>query len=209
MTVMAHPAVAREYAAYTNQGFLLQETTLVAKRLFTRTPLDAIKREVMEADLFQLQSLQSRKTIFGAVRDRLEGVPDELLSFLAEGSLELRKLTNLYLILLRHRLLREFLAELVWEELLGFSRTLSLADVSAFFERKRSQEPEIASWSEATLHKSRHNILTVCSDAGLLDKSSASSFEIRPQFIPSGLRDELFKAGRASFLPLLLDGSSL
>ncbi len=36
-----------------------------------------------------------------------------MLTLLSEGSLELRRLTNAYLILLKHRLLREFIAEVM------------------------------------------------------------------------------------------------
>jgi hypothetical protein len=203
--VVTHPAVTTAYAALTNQGFLLQETMAVAARLLQRASAKSIRREVMEEDLFQLRSIHSRKTILNAILDRLQGAPDDLLAFLSEGGLELRKLSNLYLILVKHRLMREFIAELLGEELQGFSRVLAAADINIFFERKRYQVPELEVWTEQTFQKSRSNITGVCVDAGLLSKGPKGSYEIHPQYVPSALRDALVRAGRSSFLPLLLD----
>lgn len=199
-----HPAPSTTYAAYTNQGFLLHEMSFTAKRLLAGASLMEVAQQVTEQNAFQLRSAASRKTIFSAVAQRLEHAGEELLSFLAGQEPELKRLTNLYLILLKHRLLREFVAEVLHEELLQFSTTLHRGRVQGFFERKRVQESKVGSWSEQTREKAKANILTVCSDAGLLQPQGAS-FVIVAQLVPSRLRLALEAAGREAYLPLLLD----
>jgi hypothetical protein len=203
-TTSKHPPIQQGYTARTNQGFLLQEAGLVATRLLAGATKEALRRDVMDNDLFQLAAAPSRKTALGAVQKRLEGASPELLAFLSEGSLELRRLTNLYLILLQHRLLREFIAEVVLEALGSFSYALLHSDVSAFMVRKRSQVPVIEGWSEATLFKSRTNLVNVCVSAGLLQRVTGK-LSILPQQLPPALREELVSAQREGFLRLLLD----
>ena len=204
-----HPAVRQTYAAYTNQGFLLREVSAVAALRLQGMDNDKLRVRVQRDDLFQLASSSSRKTILSAALKRLEGAPPELLTFLAEGSLDLRRLTNLYLFLLQHRLLREFIAEVVLEELRRFSRNVPPAEIGSFMQHKVEQVQEVAGWSEATRKKSRSNLIAVCAQADLLGAGSvitgSAGLLIQPQVIPPPLRSELTHAGRREFLTLLLD----
>ncbi len=208
ITMIKHPPIRQKYVAYTNQGFLLREVSTAARLLLQGVSQDELRRRVQQEDLFQLPSKWSRKTTLGAVQQRLSSAPAPLMVGLAEGSLELRQLINLYLILLKHHLLRDFIAEVILEEVRRFSTTLPPAEVNAFFGRKREQVQDIAGWSEATLGKSRSNIITMCLQAGLLTKASGG-LAIQPQVVPSTLRDELVRAGRGEFLALLLDRNAL
>lgn len=199
-----HSSVRQTYAAYTNQGFILREVGLVAELLLRGASQDEVRREVMGGDLFQLPSEASRKTILAAVNQRLDKVPLTLLGFLAEGSSELKRLTNLYLILLKHRLLRELIAEVVLEELKRFSYLVRTSEIGSFIERKRAQVPDLGAWSDATVAKSRSNMMTVCLQADLLQETE-DGLRIQPQIVPGVLRDELTTVKRTAFLKLLLD----
>jgi hypothetical protein len=200
-----HPSLVTRYAAFTNQGFLLREVSVVAEMLLRGYNFQEIKYKILNEDSFQLTSVHSRTTILHAVFKRLEDTGQDLWEYLTEGSLELRRLTNLYLILLKHRLLRDFIAEVLLEELLRFRAFASRSEINAFFERKYMQVDEIAAWSEATLRKSRNNILTICSDAGLLNGAGASSLLIVPQLVPVKLKQLLLRSNHETLLPLLLD----
>lgn len=202
--MIEHPPIRRTYAAFTNQGFLLREVSCTAELLQSNATETDVRREVVENDLYQLASKASRKTSVNAVLRRLEAVPPSLLEFLAHGSLDLRRLTNLYLILLQHRLLREFVAEVVLEALSRFAYQVPNTEVSAFMTHKRNQVPEIDNWSEATLGKARSNLVNICVSAGLLHRE-AGGWSIQPQSVPASLRQELTDAERQKFLRLLLD----
>lgn len=207
-TMQRHPPVQQTYAAYTQQGFLLREVGLVAERLLAGVTEAELKREVVEDDLFQLASAASRKTALTAIRQRLEGVPTPMLTLLSEGSLDLRRLTNTYLILLKHRLLREFIVEVVLEAASRLSYTVPQAEVNAFMVFKRNQVPEIEGWSEATVGKVRSSLVNLCVNAGLLEKVAAG-WSIQTQHLPTALREELASAQRQKFRRLLLDPEAI
>lgn len=204
-----HPEIDQTYAARTNQGFLLREAGLIANLLLSGATQAEIERQVKEDDIFQLRAAKSRQTILRAVKERLSGAPKTLLAFLSGGNQDVRRLTNFYLILLHHRLLREFIAEVVLAEMSRLATVVSPVEINGFFEQKRMQVPGVGSWSEQTVQKSRSNMLNVCSAAGILHRVDRRTYEIRPQLVPAELRTELMAAGRESFLPLLLEGGSV
>jgi hypothetical protein len=203
-----HPPVRSRYAAHTNQGFLLREVTVAAEMLLTGSDTAAVLRAVRDDDLFQLRTDKSRQTIGAAVMARLEGIEEPLLALLAEGSAEVKRLTNLYLILLQHRLLRELIAEVFIDARRRLATAITGAEINAFLEQKRGQEATVAGWSEETLQKSRSNMLNVCVAAGLLEELDRKAFALQPQWVPRSLRDELAAADRGAFLPLLLDSEA-
>lgn len=203
-----HPSVATAYAAYTNQGFLLREAGLVAKLLLADMSREAILHEVVEGDLFQLAAVASRRTTLQVLLRRFEGAPASLLTQLSEGVPELRRLTNLYLIFLKHRLLREFVAEVLLDAASRLSYVVTKGDVNAFMVFKRSQVDELQGWSEATVGKAQSNLVNLCINAGILEKESAGLI-VQLQSVPASLRDELEAAGRQNFRRLLLDQAVL
>ena len=202
-----HPAVETAYAAYTNQGFLLREAGLVAELLLANMSREAILHEVVEGDLFQLASVASRKTTLQVLLRRFEGAPPSLLSQLS-GSPELRRLTNLYLIFLKHRLLREFVAEVLLDAASRLSYVVTKGDVNVFMVFKRSQVDELERWSEATATKAQSNLVNLCVNAGILEKNAAGLM-VQLQNVPAALSSELRAAGRQSFRRLLLDQAVL
>ncbi len=163
---------------------------------------------VLTDNLLQLRAAASRKTTYRAVLTRLEGAPEDLLELLVSGSVDSRRLANFYLILLKHRLLREFMAEVVMEQRQRLLNHVSAADVRTFFSRKQDQEPEIGAWSAATLQKSQGNIVNLTSGAGLLSKVDGSSWAIQAVFVPTQLREVMTPQGRHALLPLMLDQNS-
>ncbi len=163
---------------------------------------------VLTDNLLQLRAEASRKTTYRAVMARLEGVPEALLELLVSGSVDSRRLANLYLVLLKHRLLREFLGEVVLGQQQRLLSHISDIDVRVFFSRKQDQVSEIADWSEATLVKSKHNILTLLTNAGLLAKTDASGWDIQGSFVPISLQEVITAQGHGALLPLMLDQDS-
>lgn len=203
-TAQAHPRIYATYAAFTQQDFLLREVTMTAEQLQAGISTDVLKRSVIDDDLFQLASPASRRSTLTVTRRRLTGTTPTLLDFLADGSLDLRRLTNLYLILLQHRLLREFVAEVLLEAVRTFSYRLTPSDLNTFIHVKASQMPEVAAWSPATRAKARSRLISLSQAGGLLT-TATPGWRVELQDVPRALREELTLAGRQSFLPLLLD----
>ena len=203
-TILKLSAIQQPYVAHTNQGFLLREASLVATLMRENATQDEMKRRVVDDDLFQLASLASRQTTLQTILKRFAGAPPPVLEFLATGEPELQRLSNLYLILLKHRLLREFIAEVVLEVLGRFTYLIPLTEVNAFMTHKRSQVPEIGEWSTTTLAKARSNLVNTCVSAGLLQRG-ADGLRVQVQRVPPQLRRALTVAGSETFLRLLLD----
>ena len=103
------------YKAFSNQGFLLQETLRAAKLLEAGVTASELQHRVLEENLFEVRSVQSRKTMISAVLQRLADLP--LQHFIAVP-LEVQRLMALLMIARQHRLLAETLLELgVWVRL--------------------------------------------------------------------------------------------
>jgi hypothetical protein len=207
-TEPSYPKPSKEYAAFTNVGFQLQEVIALSQMVLAGRSAEQIRIQVLEDDLLQLPSIQSRRTIAREVLSRLNGVPTVLLEFLTDGSYDLRRLTNLYLLLLKHRLLREFAGEVLVEQLRSLDPQLTTKEVNVFVELKRSQIPAIRSWSDSTVKKAQSNLLRMYEAAGLL-VSSGGATSIQIQIVPRSLRAEIEAAGHGSYLRLMLDEASI
>ena len=206
---LQHPALRVTYSALTNQGFLLRETVEVASRLAAGAQAEDVLKQVKEQDLFQLRTVKSRQTIGSAVLARLDGVPPRLLRLLVDGGSDVQRLTNLYLILVQHRLLRELLLEVVHEALRRLATVVTMDEVNVFIEHKRDQHAAVGGWSDQTLQKARSNMLNVCVSADLLTPMDRSSYAVKAQWVPKILREELKAADREVFLRTLLDTETL
>ena len=206
---LQHPALRVTYSALTNQGFLLRETVEAASRLAAGAQAEDVLKQVKEHDLFQLRTVKSRQTIGNAVLTRLDGVPPRLLRLLVDGGSDVQRLTNLYLILVQHRLLREFLLEVVHDALRRLATVVTMDEVNVFIEHKREQHAAVGSWSDQTLQKARSNMLNVCASADLLTRVDRASYAVKAQWVPKVLRDELKAVDREVFLRMLLDSETL
>ena len=190
-------------ASITSRPFLLNETAVVAELLLDGIDTQEISRRVIEEDLFQMQSVHSRRFTLGVVLRRLKHAPHEFLLFLAHGEPKLARLANLYVMLREFRLLREISAELLADKLLLFDDTLSQGELERFLEHKRDQSDVIAGWSEKTFEKVRRNTMRVFVDAELLE--GRGPWRITPPFVPEALKQFLRDRGEEEYLKLMLD----
>ena len=189
----------QNYAANTNNAFLLNDTVVIAQALLKGLDPTQIQRQASEG-LLEHRSRLSRQTFAREILKRLNGSEVELLEFFL-GNSELRRVANLYTILRHHRLLREFFVEVLQDKRSHFDHILRSTDVSAFFTQKLDQNTVIASWSDSTLRKAQTNILQVLSEARVLDPIAGSiNFEIVPVFVPIALRSFLESVGRSEEL---------
>jgi hypothetical protein len=200
-----HPPVRDAYAAHTNQGFLGRETAAAARMLLGGVTPKEVRTRIVDDNVFQLTSPASRKTAANAVLPRLEEASAGLLDLLASDVPDVRRLTTLYVILLQHRLLREFMTDVVVPKAGLASDAVTGTDVSAFMERVASQQPDVSAWSASTRQKAASNLVRVLTDAGLLQKDRSGGHTVQVSWVPQELRSELDQAGRSRFLTLLLD----
>lgn len=185
----------------------MKEMIVIAKYICEGMNDEKVKEILFKENPFQVNSIETTKDLLKVIKSRLKYAPQELIEWIAEGPSELAKFSNLYLVLVRSKLLRELLSELILDKLLIFQNTLTRQDVIRFFERKAEQNELIANWSEDTFHRSQNYLLKTLMDAGLLAQETKDSWLIQPIYLPSKLKALLHSQGHGPFIKIMLDRS--
>lgn len=196
-------ATGKYLSAVTNQPFMLQEIIQVARMLEDGLSWEQIQTQILEENALQIRSLATRKNVINGLRGRLLDAPPEILALLTSSTLDAARLTNFYLCLRRFRLLRELMAELIWDRASRQVTELTAFETDQFFSRKREQQPELARWSEETFAKVRSNTLNLAVEAGLLQ--GRGPWHLQRQILPPVLRLTLESLGDQAYLKLLLE----
>jgi hypothetical protein len=163
------------YHAFSNEGFLLQETLRVARLLAVGMAETEIMGRILEDELFEVQWLASRKTLAQAVLARFKGLAPDFAVYLVEANSDLQRLLVLLLLARRHRLLAELMQEL--QQHLKLGRFITHGAIKTFFTEARENDLVLAAWTEATYQKSASNILKSLRDSHIL-LAQATSYEI-------------------------------
>jgi hypothetical protein len=194
------------YAARTNHAFMLTESVAIAQLICQGESEAVIKQKVLVEDIFQMRSHTSRERTLQNLLKRLHKVPPIYLELLANGNLDVRRLTNLFLILRENRLLCELIDEVLLEKLQHFDVMVKAVDLRSFFETKREQIPNLTRWSDSTYQKVMSSTVSILVHAGLLQPSKPrGSYEIRSVPVPLMLREQLLADGFSDYLKLLLN----
>lgn len=199
-------AIYQKYSS-AKQPFLLKETILIAKYICEGMSDEKLYNIVIQENVFQVNSVATRKDLYKTIKSRLKDAPQELIEWIAEGPSELAKFSNLYLILIRSKLLRELLSELILDKLLIFQNRLTRQDVIRFFERKAEQNELIANWSDETFYRSQNYLLKTLMDAGLLAQETKDSWLIQPIYLPLKLKALIKSQGHGYLIKIMLDRS--
>ena len=196
------------YPTHTNRGFLLRETLLLAARLRQGATWDELEHDALHGDLLESRSVATRRTLFRALRERLEQAPSELLDLLDTQAQETKVLTVLCLILHGHPLLTELLLEAVRPAHLALQPQLKLADLTAWAAGKRLSELHLQRLTDATYGRTLSGLTSLLGQVGLLEREKGG-FRIRAPFLPSALRHALLALGWSRERLALLDSHPL
>jgi hypothetical protein len=156
-----------EYQALTNQGFLFQETLRVARLVSRGSSRAALLHAMLEENLLELRSRQTRKTVAAALLERLRDLPAGFVTQLLSTTPDAQRALVLLLIARRHRLLAETLAELHRGQAIG--STVTASSLRGFFVRARLEDARLSAWSDATFQKSVGNIVKFLREARLIE----------------------------------------
>lgn len=185
---------------------MLTESVAIAQLICQGESEAVIKQKVLVEDIFQMRSHTSRERTLQNLLKRLHEVPHIYLELLANGNLDVRHLTNLFLILRENRLLCELIDEVLLEKLQHFDVMVKAVDLRSFFETKREQIPNLTRWSDSTYQKVMSSTVSILVHAGLLQPSKPrGSYEIRSVPVPLMLREQLLADGFSDYLKLLLN----
>lgn len=191
-----------EYTEYTatmtGNPFLYRETRMVAKMVVAGYDDDAIRDEVINRNAFQCDKKNTNLKHLAEIKLRLSLLPADFVKLIDESDAETSRLILFYALLVRYRLLREFMAELLYEKLMLMEPLLRVPEVDIWLAHKKEQDDKVATWTESTMKKVKQVLLKMAMEAGYLKKEK-SDYRILNVMVPKVLTDEIQRNRDAAY----------
>lgn len=193
-----------EYTAtMTGNPFLYRETRIVVKMVCAGYDDGSIREEVINRNAFQCDKKNTNLKHLAEIKLRLSLLPSHLVKLIDEADTETSRLIVFYAVLIRYRLMREFMAELLYEKLLLMEPLVRAPEASAWLNHKKEQDEKIATWTDSTMGKVKQVLIKNAIEAGYLKKEN-SDYRILNVMVPKVLTDEIKNAGDSQYLKFFL-----
>ncbi len=193
-------------------GSLTSERTLrhemrVALSLIQETSdWQAVRRQVIDHNLFQTRSLRTTTTYLQQIRRRVEVLDEPLRHAYLDAGLSDQNALLLYGFTRSYRIAYEFVVEEVhhrWQEL---RPTVSRADFLAFIARKAEQSEVVAGWSPKTIRNVYQVLTAFLGECQLLRRVEPGRWEIAPISLSPRLKAQVTQTNRyQDFLTITLN----
>lgn len=179
--------------------FLFLETRKTAQKHCEGLQPDAIKRLVLDENIYQMKSLYRAERYVNVILRRLDSLPVELIRPIAYGDLAEAKLLTLLSIMQNDRLFFEFMYEAFRPQLLMGSTYFEDKEPNLFFANMALQSDIVSSWADTTVVHLKQCYIRILFEAGLLD-SIKPPRRIRKGYLPEPIRNMLFDANLHAYL---------
>jgi hypothetical protein len=162
-------------AQITGGGLLVPESQTVAGLMLAGVHEDLARwqKAIRDDNILQKRSWRSADRMAGLIRNRLLLLDADGWRVISRGAREVRVQMVLGSALLHSRLLRDFLAEIVWPKHRRFEKTLEIADWTVFFAECVHRDPNLADLSPSTVKKVREVAFRVLVEAGIVPSPRA------------------------------------
>ncbi|HOT77456.1 MAG TPA: DUF1819 family protein [Candidatus Wallbacteria bacterium] len=188
-----------EYTAtMTGNPFLYRETRIVVKMVCAGYDDGSIREEVINRNAFQCDKKNTNLKHLAEIKLRLSLLPADFAKLIDESDAETSRLILFYALLVRYRLLREFMAELLYEKLMLMEPLLRVPEVDIWLAHKKEQDDKVATWTESTMKKVKQVLLKMAVEAGYLKKEK-SDYRILNVMVPKVLTDEIQRTCDAAY----------
>ncbi|MBI3303243.1 MAG: DUF1819 family protein, partial [Deltaproteobacteria bacterium] len=153
---------------------MVKETYAVFSAVHAGMPLSDVRQAILNGEVFQKTSYETRRKIWNALHHRYLSVCSEwigqaLAAATREGRQSPEYLSFVYLYFaLRDRLTFDFVTGPVWEKWIQKVTVLEQRDFLAFLEQQAERFPQIKKWRESTRHRLASANLTALRDFGVL-----------------------------------------
>lgn len=144
------------------------ETKRLAKLVIQGLNEIELKEQVINQNIFQVNTEQRKRDIASAILNRFNAIDDHLIKNIYISDIETSKIIVLYAILKTDLLFYEFMEEVFSEKLFYQDSTISDKDFNQFFEVKRQQSERVSSWKDYTLRKIKQVYIRILHEAGLI-----------------------------------------
>ena len=196
---------AQRYSAeLTGNPLLFAETRMTAKMLHWGMADDEIVEEIWKHNLYQYNGRKKLRERTRAILRRLDTISPELLKIVANGPLDLARITTLYAVAKSNKLVADFMFRVYLPNARMAEGAIERSDAEEFFRILIEQEPTVAGWSESTIAKLRQVMVRMLAEAGLII-STRNPRIVRP-IIPVSYRAALDTVGDGFYAEMLVGG---
>jgi len=196
----------RYSGSLTSERTLRHEMRIALSLIQETSDWTAVRREVIDKNLFQTRRLRTATTYLQQIRRRLEVLDGPLRQAYLEGGLSDQNALLLYTFARSYRIAYEFVVEEVHHSWQEFKPTITRADFLTFMARKAEQSAVIAQWSPKTI-RNVHQVLTAfLGECQLLGRVDRGRWEITPVPLSPGLKGYVTTTDRyQDFLTITLN----
>lgn len=194
--------VANPYTStITSSSLRLRESRIIAALLLQGVDDLEWKRQVKDLNVLQMGSPHSVNRISLLLRARLEPLGPGLWEMVRDGDRILATQAVFAGAVRESRLLGDFLDLAVREQRQIYAETLSARVWSDYIAGCRGRDPDMPSWSEATVSKLRSAVFSMMAEAGYLNNTR--ELRLQKVFLAPPLADYLRDRGESYVLRCL------
>lgn len=172
----------RTYNADLTAGsLLLRESREIVRLLQQDADSKAWSRAITVDNVLQKTSPATAQRMARLIRKRLELMPKELWSMVAEGTTEVATQCLLASAIKHSRLLGDFMLQILRRHYRTFSPALETNDWETYLNDCAHIDPAVATWSKATRAKMGQVVYRILAETGYLD--GTQSYKLQPVLI--------------------------
>lgn len=127
-----------------------------------------VEQRAIEENIFQKPTIASKKRVFSELLKRFKCLSADQIKYMAIASMDDVRVISLLSALKAYRLIREFIAEVLYEKFYLFDYTIQNSDYVSFISSKEAQSSKLAAISESTHKKLRQVMFNMLHEGGLL-----------------------------------------
>ena len=186
-----------------SRPFLFREMKKAAELINKGFKEFEIKEKAKKDNIFQVNTETRRSEIASIVLQRLKAIDDFLIEKIVNADIETSKQIVIYSIMKTDRLFFEFMYEVFREKILLRDFTLQDKDFNIFFDRKKEQSEQVASWSDYTFYKLKQVYIRIMFEAGFIKDQKKDREVIKP-IIDEEVVQHLKEIGDTKYLNALM-----
>lgn len=189
-----------EYSAgMTSRPFWYIESKKTAKYMLVGLDKEAIRKKVIDENIYQAPSKERADHMFNSIYRRLISLDTFLINKIAFSDVLTSKVMLMFGIMKTDRLFFEFMYEIFREKLLLGDYLIKDRDINVFFSSKVTQSDVIAKWTENTIRKMKSSYMRILFEVGLIISSSEER-KITPISLDYKISEHLKESGMAAYL---------
>lgn len=147
------------------------ETKSVVELYLETENWDDVKSKVIDDNVLQKPTLDSRKRVFSELKKRLKYLTLLEMQHFKDASMDDVKILSFVSCLKAYRLIYEFVLEVIREKYFMFDYSIEPSDYTSFIESKEVSSPKLSAISETTSYKLKQVLFLMLADVGLIEST--------------------------------------